>query len=192
NSPSALAKKICFVKMANPDDNYLLLHLNKALLGNQKLIVELCEYDDIPDDSRCLDILLQKDLELKVEWPSHIKTKLYKTDLKKYFMCRTTDIKLDDLELEPYPELKLKKGDEKLIEKIRKTVIVKDIDKNVSIEEILNFFDTECGEVFCGRKAEYSEENETKNLLIEFNSPISIYKALKLNGVEVAGSKIKY
>ncbi|MEN2496172.1 MAG: Protein srek1IP1 [Marteilia pararefringens] len=189
NNPSNLIDKICFVSMEEPSYNWLLLNLDGLSLGKDKISVELCEYDEIPADDKCLDILLNKEEDLP-EWPAYISTKILKSTNSDHYIVRTINNNLESNGLAPYPDFKISKIDETQIQATRKTVSITNVKEGTDLAKVVDYLEANCGEILRTRKIEQIGDRTRIGLLVEFMSPDSVVNALKQDNVEFDGSKI--
>lgn len=101
-------------------------------------------------------------------------------------MVKTSDPKLDELNLPEYPGLPIN-FDARKIEEVRRTIIVIDIPADWELQEILSHFGKYAGEV---KYARFAEKSRQKHVMIEFCEQKSVISALKLQGTEFIGKRL--
>ncbi|CAL8078326.1 unnamed protein product [Orchesella dallaii] len=182
-----LQSKICFVKFYDTTSVGSAQHLTNTVFIDRVLIVIPYLDGDIPDETRALELLASGSLLPGIadpKLPQHVTSQL--EGIPPLQVVITKDPRLLERNLPLYPPLP-PTVDSRKIEEIRRTIMVCNIDPDVSVQDVMDYF-SRAGEVkyfrFCTR-----DNDPLKFALIEFSEQPAILDALTFNG-ETLGHKV--
>ena len=182
--------RICYVKYFDPICVGVAQHMTNTVFIDRALIVIPVSNGEIPDEAKALEIMAQGTMvpglfSQEPKLPSHVVNQLEGAPPNQQII--TIDPHLEAAGLPKYPPLPAT-YDGRRIEEIRRTLLISNIDNDVSSEQLMGFF-SQAGEVkyvkFCSR-----ENDDNRYALIEFTEQPSVLNALKLNGKDLNGKAL--
>ncbi|CAL8069796.1 unnamed protein product [Orchesella dallaii] len=179
--------KVCFIKFHEAKSVGNAQHLTNTIFIDRVLIVIPYMDGDIPDEGKAVELLTSGSLlpgKADPKLPQHVTSQL--EGIPPHHVVITKDPRLVERNLPSYPPLS-PTFDSRKIEEIRRTIMVCNIDHDISEEDVIEYF-SRAGEVkyfrFCTR-----DNDPLKFALIEFSEQPAILDALTLNG-NTLGDKV--
>jgi len=184
-----VSSKICFVKFYDSASVGVSQHLTNTVFIDRALVVIPCMEGDIPDEQKGLELLGSGTLLPGIadpKLPQHVTSQL--EGLPPHQVVATNDPKLTEANLPRYPVLPTN-YDTRKIEEIRRTILIANLDPEVTPKELLDHFN-QAGEVKYFRQCN-RDNDPLSYALIEYSDQPSILEALKFNGTRLGNTNIK-
>nr|CAG4635751.1 EOG090X0EEC [Artemia franciscana] len=178
--------RLCYVKYINERSLPVALQLNNTIYIDRALIVTPWLDGDIPDETPALEMAstgIPGLLEPKL--PNHCVNHIQGIPPKT--MLSTYDPNLRLNKLPPYPILPAR-TDGRTMEETRRTLVLVDIDPNVTAKEVFDFFSEVGSQVAYYRLCKSQEDEDAYYGLVEFGKQEEIVNAFKQNG-KMLGSR---
>jgi len=189
----SIQSRVCFIKFLDEQTLPVSLHMTNTVFIDRAIIVQPFTNGDIPDEISGLEFANASSLNRgEARLPPHVTTEKNSDGLHE-----TVDENLSRTGLPPFPllpgELELK-----VVEEVRRTVVVMGLQSSVASSEIMEYFTQGAGEVkyfrWCNNKPELLKEGEenTRTALLEFSDYGAILPAMKLNNTVLpSGSAVR-
>uniref|UniRef100_A0A914CYZ8 RRM domain-containing protein n=1 Tax=Acrobeloides nanus TaxID=290746 RepID=A0A914CYZ8_9BILA len=188
SNPNAQAsQKLAYIKYDKKNSIETGQHLTNIVFIDRALICVPAPSNQIPDEETALQSggagAGQRQL------PPHVINQLQDVgDGQK--MLLTIDPTLSSLGLPPYPGLPAETESSK-VEEIRRTVYVGNLPKDVDGDELMEFFNTNIGEVMYLRMTAGNDNLPCAYAYIEFTNQSTVPLALQNNGIEFKGRPLR-
>ena len=182
--------KICYIKFFDAACVGVAQYLTNTVFNDRALVVTPVEDGQIPDEEKAIEMAAQVGSSLAAYKPpdkpkSELVNYLEGTAPKQLIVSH--DPRLEELGLPKYPPLPAS-FEGPVIEEIRRTVLIADINKEVTPEELMHCFE-KAGDIkymkFCSRS------DDIRYALIEFTDQTHIINALQMNGLKFRGKRMK-
>ncbi|OXA59804.1 putative splicing factor, arginine/serine-rich 7 [Folsomia candida] len=181
--------KICFVKFRDTTCVGVAQHLTNTVFVDRALIVIPYSEGEAPDEAKGLELLNSGSVLPGVadpKLPQHVTSQL--EGIPPHQVVVTSDPKLAELQLPPYPNLP-PTYDSRRIEEIRRTIMIANIDPEITGHDLLELFGN-AGEIkylrMCTR-----DNDPILYALVEFTEQPSVLSALQCNGTLMGTKHIK-
>merc|ERR1712013_596937 len=189
----SIQARVCFLKFMEEAVLPISLHMTNTVFIDRAIIVQPFSSNEIPDELAGLELANQAARTITGEnkLPPHVSNET--TD----GMIYTRDMPLYQTGLPPFPPLP-GSTDPKLVEEIRRTLVVLGVSKETTAQEVMQYFGNGAGEVkyfrWCTRdgvEAEKDEETNGRTCMLEFTDYGVIIPAMRLNNTDINGNEIK-
>jgi len=190
----SIQSRCCYLKFLDEGVLPISLHMTNTVFIDRAIIVQPFHSNEIPDEMAGLEFANQAARTITGEnkLPPHVSNE---TSLDG--MIYTKDMPLYQTGLPPFPPLP-GHTDPKLVEEIRRTLVVLGVSKETSAQEVMQYFGNGAGEVkyfrWCtkdGVEAEKDEETNGRTCMLEFTDYGAIIPAMRLNGTDLNEKEIK-
>jgi len=178
-----IQSRCCFLKFIESSTLPLALHMSNTVFIDRAIVVQPFVNGDLPDEWSGLEFANSSTTKGNSTLPSHVVNSTEDDQLV------TTDPNLEDSGLPSFPNLPAG-TDEKVIEEIRRTISVIDIDPELKAEAVIEYFGTSAGEVKYFRWVQ-KEGDDRKIALVEFSDYGAIIPAMRLNDTVLGERTIK-
>jgi len=189
----SIQSRCCYLKFLDEGVLPISLHMTNTVFIDRAIIVQPFSSNEIPDELAGLELANQAARTITGEnkLPPHVSNET--TD----GMIYTRDMPLYQTGLPPFPPLP-GSTDPKLVEEIRRTLVVLGVSKETTAQEVMQYFGNGAGEVkyfrWCTRdgvEAEKDEETNGRTCMLEFTDYGAIIPAMRLNNTDINGNEIK-
>merc|ERR1712013_461178 len=189
----SIQSRCCYLKFLDEGVLPISLHMTNTVFIDRAIIVQPFSSNEIPDELAGLELANQAARTITGEnkLPPHVSNET--TD----GMIYTRDMPLYQTGLPPFPPLP-GSTDPKLVEEIRRTLVVLGVSKETTAQEVMQYFGNGAGEVkyfrWCTRdgvEAEKDEETNGRTCMLEFTDYGVIIPAMRLNNTDINGNEIK-
>ncbi|OTF70659.1 RNA binding protein-like protein, partial [Euroglyphus maynei] len=183
SDPSQQISRVCYVRFADPLNVCVAQHLTNTVFIDRAIMVKPVHDNRIPDETLALKLANEGHLQNSSNngVVSQIET------VNGVQSITTIDPRLNALGLPQYPPLSPSLDPAK-IEEIRRTIVVSNVNKQTTPEQLLEFFN-QFGEVKYLRMT--TDENDViKSAMIEYTDQSSVANALQNTGITFQGSQL--
>ncbi|KAH7640414.1 rna binding protein-like protein [Dermatophagoides farinae] len=183
SDPSQQISRVCYVRFADPMNVCVAQHLTNTVFIDRAIMVKPVHDNRIPDETLALKLANEGHLQNSSNngVVSQIET------VNGVQSITTIDPRLNALGLPQYPPLSPSLDPAK-IEEIRRTIVVSNVNKQTTPEQLLEFFN-QFGEVKYLRMT--TDENDViKSAMIEYTDQSSVANALQNTGISFQGSQL--
>merc|ERR1712158_102340 len=190
----SIQSRCCYLKFLDEGVLPISLHMTNTVFIDRAIIVQPFHSNEIPDEMAGLEFANQAARTITGEnkLPPHVTNE---TSLDG--MIYTKDMPLYQTGLPPFPPLP-GSTDPKLVEEIRRTLVVLGVSKETTAQEVMQYFGNGAGEVkyfrWCtkdGVEAEKDEETNGRTCMLEFTDYGAIIPAMRLNNTDLNEKEIK-
>jgi len=178
-----IQSRCCFLKFIESSSLPLSLHMTNTVFIDRAIVVQPFVNGDLPDEWSGLEFANSAQQKGQQTLPSHVSNVTEGTTVK------TIDPSLEEAGLPSFPPLP-SSMDEKVIEEVRRTVTVLNIDPAVSSQACVDYFGKGAGEVKYFRWCT-KEGDDRKMALIEFTDYGAVAPAMRLNDTMLGEKTIK-
>jgi len=178
-----IKNRCCFLKFLDPSSLQLSLHMTNTVFIDRAIVVQPFVNGDIPDEWSGLEFANSSQAKGDPCLPPHV------SNVTEGDVINTVDPSLEDSGLPSFPPLPAA-TDIKIIEEIRRTVSIIDIDPALSAQAVIEYFGKGAGEVKYFRWCT-KEDDERKMALIEFTDYGAVIPAMRLNDTMMGERMIK-
>ncbi|XP_005100497.1 probable splicing factor, arginine/serine-rich 7 isoform X9 [Aplysia californica] len=182
---SIVTARVAYIEFEDATTTGVALHLSSTVFVDRALMIVPVMDGKIPDESTALQLTPQAVAGMlpgQPTWPANVVSQVTGTGSNQ--VITTNDPRLTSLGLPQYPPLPAS-TDANVIEEIRRTVYVSDLEPKVTGEMLLNFF-SQVGEIKYVRLAG-DEHAGARAAYIEFTDQRSVAQALTYNNVVFKG-----
>ena len=178
-----IKSRCCFLKFVDPASLQLSLHMTNTVFIDRAIVVQPFINGDIPDEWSGLEFANSSQAKGDTSLPPHV------VNTTEDDLIKTDDPNLADSGLPSFPPLPAATST-KLIEEIRRTVTIIDIDPALSAQAVIEYFGKGAGEVKYFRWCT-KEDDERKMALLEFTDYGAVIPAMRLNDTMMGERMIK-
>lgn len=182
-----VTSRICYIKYIDGHSVPVAQHLTNTVFIDRALIVIPVANGQIPDEYRALEMASNGTLVPGLQKQSYKLPPEVVNRIDGFVpnqVIRTDDPKLAENNLPEYPPLPVN-FDARKIEETRRTIVIIDISSSWKVENLMEVFNTDAGEV---KYARLAESNDGQRMaMIEFCEQKSVVNALKLHGSDYEG-----
>jgi len=171
----SITSRCCFLKFVDSEMVPVALHMTNTVFIDRAIIVQPFTNGDIPDELCGLEMAnsaLPRGVN-ESKLPPYVTNEIEGTEVKTY------DPKLEATGLPHYPALPASL-DNRVIEEIRRTIVVIGLDSTTTAQQCMDYFASEAGEVkyfrYCTK-----DNDPVKYALIEFTDHGAVIPAFRLN-----------
>jgi len=178
-----IQQRCCFLKFMDSGSIPLSLHMTNTVFIDRAIIVQPFINGDLPDEWSGLEFANASQQKGEKSLPANVTNEIDNGVLN------TIDPGLDDAGLPKFPSLP-GSTEAKIVEEIRRTVTVIDIDPSMNAQACVDFFGKNAGEVkyfrWCNK-----ESDDRKIALLEFTDYGAVVPAMRLNDTIMGNNTIK-
>lgn len=180
-----IQSKVCFVKFLKDTLLPTCLHMTNTVFIDRAIIVQPFMNGDIPDELSGLEFANSSMPRGDTKLPSHVTNR---TEGGKIITEDGTLMEQGLPNLPPLPG----DTDEKIVEEIRRTIVVMGISSTVSSQDVMDHFGMGAGEVkylrWCSKEG---MEDGTRLALVEFSDYEAVPAAMRLNNTMIGDLPVK-
>jgi len=184
-----IQSRVCFVRFQENNTIPIALHMTNTVFIDRAIIVQPFMNGDIPDELSGLQYANSSGGVCgETRLPPHVSNE--KNDGGEII---TVDLNMSQTGLPPFPPLSATL-DDKVVEEIRRTVIIMGVGATSTNQDVIDFFTNGSGEVkyfrWCSNKSE-SDGSDTKTALVEFSDYGAVIPAMRLNNTMLGDNIVK-
>ncbi|TMS33872.1 hypothetical protein L596_001562 [Steinernema carpocapsae] len=182
-----VSQKFAFVKFEDRDSVSVGQHLTNTVFIDRAVVCVPAGTDEIPDEHSPLATGTLPGSGPR-QLPPNLTNEVVEEEGRQ--LMYTHDPTLTNLALPPYPPLP---GDTEMskVEEIRRTIYVGNLPKNVSGDDVVDFFNSYVGEVMYVRLTSGNDNLPCAYAYVEFSSQASVPTALQNDGIDYEGNSLR-
>lgn len=178
-----IKNRCCFLKFMEAATLPLALHMTNTVFIDRAIIVQPFVNGDLPDEWSGLEFANSSQNKGEPALPSYV------SNVEENGALKTVDPNLEDSGLPNFPPLPVG-TDAKVVEEIRRTITVIDIDPALTAQDVIDYISKSAGEVkylrWCTK-----ENDDRKIALVELTDYGAIIPAMRLNDTVLGEKTIK-
>jgi len=178
-----IKNRCCFLKFIEMSTLPLALHMTNTVFIDRAIVVQPFVNGDLPDEWSGLEFANSAQNKGEPTLPSFV------SNVEEDGVLKTVDPNLEDSGLPLFPPLPVG-TDEKVVEEIRRTITVIDIDPALSAQSVIEYIGKSAGEVKYFRWCT-KENDDRKMALVELTDYGAIIPAMRLNDTVLGEKTIK-